>query len=179
MKLNYGGMSCCSVCLLYIVIGIVLAIVAGLIIGSVCGFGCKDTTIVCEGGGLCVAQSIHDSVQALSGVRIEIPPFSAITKIVFTIVQQDNIPVNAGLIEVFDPLTNFMFFETYLPYDPQEQFVTHQLDFVHPFCVGENGGSVFLAPLGSGLEQIVARELILNVQFCPGECAGDNGDGCQ
>ena len=177
MKLNFGGPSC-SVCLLYIVIGIVLAIVAGLIIGSVCGFG-KDITVVCEGEGLCVAQSIQDSVQALSGVRIEIPPFSAITKIVFTIVQQDTIPINAGLIEVFDPLTDFMFFETYLPYNPQEQFVTHQLDFVHPFCVGENGGSIFLAPLGSDLEQTVARELILNVQFCPGECACDNGGGCQ
>lgn len=185
MKLDFSGKPCRPICLLCIIAGIVLAIAAGLIIGSVCGFrckdttdGCKDVTVVCEGKGLCVAQSWHVAELDKEFVSVEVPPNSAITKIDVTIIQTDTIPIYAGVIQVFDPLTLEFSFETFFPKDPGDLFVTHEIDFVHPFCTGENGLTVSLVSLDSDLRVSVALELVLNVQYCPGECIINNGDGC-
>lgn len=167
MELKFERASRCFVCLLCM-IGVVLATVIGLMIGLACKSGCD-----CQRGALCVSRPAFGSELGKNVVKVDLAPNSAITKIVVTIIPENATPVDAGVIQVFNPNA---ILETYFRMVPAEQFATYELNFAHPLCVGQEGASVFLIPLNN-LEQTQARELVLNVFYCTEECVVNNGDG--
>lgn len=166
-------------CPCLILFAVILGLLAGLLFAAVFDSGCNnascDNTFICE-GGLCVSQiesatEIGDNVVSLS-----VPANSAITKIVVTMIQDNITPIAAGYIEVFQPAPT-QTFETYFPKAPGDAFISYELNFASPLCVGEDGATVFLIPLGGNLQQVTASRLILNVLYCPDACTDSNGNG--
>lgn len=172
MKLKCESAFSCFPCHMFIILAVIFAIFAGLLFATICGLSCKKNDVVCK-DGLCVSQSVFVSEIGDNVASVNLPPNSAITKILVTIIQEELTPIDAGVIQIAAP---FITFETYFPKALGDDFVTYELDFIHPYCIGEEEATVFLIPLNNQ-EQAVARRLGLNVFYYPEACVGVNGGG--
>jgi len=140
----------------------ILIIILGAFLISCCNKD-KVVRVSLEDEILCSTFSVTTAVSDSALASVSVPPNSCITKIRATFRTDDPDPDWAHLlITSIEQGVGQRIFETDFAKKPDEVVGVYETDFVHPLCVGPEGGSVSM-----GTAFAVPADLTISVVYCP------------
>jgi|LFRM01.1.fsa_nt_gb hypothetical protein len=131
--------------------------------------GCKKTS-----KNLCECKAISDSGLAIVSDetgRVSIPPNAGITKILASVIDSDELPVDGGIIQGGINQLEFIHVFGVNPVTRQGEI---EINFEQPLCVGEEGTKFLLRAFRLDGGDPIAALMTITVVYCPDFCKGNN-----